>query len=166
MWRERTFYIGCSIGIWSACILGAILFFTQYQGDTGNQSASPDKNPAYTTQQIQQLAASRHLVVLTQDAYAAQKKQLTQLQGQLKQLQQTIAASSSRSNVGKNQVYVAIQPGLTVSETGELLNKAGVIDDVSSFVQATNQLHSFIKAGVYAFPMHTDNQTVLTIITK
>jgi hypothetical protein len=164
IWRDRTFLYGCAIGIWLSCLLAGLLYLVQSDKQDGTTTLPKrTSNSSITNEQLQTLASARDMIVLTKQEYTKDQQQIKTLSAQIKQLRQI---SDSAPGQTGNFVYVTIQPGLSLSETADLLNKAGVITDPKSFVKDASNLPGFIKAGIYRFPMRSDNQTILAMLTK
>jgi hypothetical protein len=158
--------MGCGIGVWLAALIVGLLHLLQTLDTApkpGLSTQSPQTETAWSEEQVRTYAKTHHLVVLTEDEYKKQQQQLQTQTAQLERLKQT--ANSATPQRG-DRVFVAIQPGLSLREIADLLNKAGVIKDANAFVNAASQAPRFVKAGVYALPVGADDQSVLSIITR
>jgi len=125
---------------------------------------------ASAVQNVQELAKKNGLLVLT-PSELQQKLSVVEQQGRKSEAAQnsTVGSESTKTTektpVSGDKVWVAIQSGLSIDETADLLLKAGVITNRSSFLSATNRSSHFIRAGVYDLPYHSNALQTLRILT-
>ncbi|RLQ98223.1 endolytic transglycosylase MltG [Falsibacillus albus] len=134
-------------------------FFPQPEGKSTETEKASWKQKGYT--------------IVKSESYTALKKQLSQAEKQLDQVQTNHKDSSAETGNGDKQkiitrFHLVVHSGMTTSEISNELEKAGIVDNGQDFNDylIKHKYQLILQIGEYDLMSNMDYETIAKIITK